>query len=562
MQYISERPKIIPRIIVPAQLRSLGENLQEFWGKESVVFASNDEMFCDMLYSKVGNAWLADFAFLESMSVQLCKNMESYPLILLRTLEYPLSARALNCWVPCAFMDLPFKEVEAKDAYSKLSKALHVNEGLKLLETLQSSMKQGESKKAIFDMELAFDKEINIIRNDLYYQEIDHPYNENEVVRFDMVYKPMEFLSGDSYSVRIIDGDKILFFLLDAMSKGIAAALTSTTSTSVLNYMIDNQIDKNNFSLRNLVKVYLEYVKKELMEDEIISAFFILLELDKAQMEYASFGMPPFLASSTTDIYPIRGNNMPISPYIGDFRTSTYKLEGINKLLAHSDGLNESELKDGGIYKAQLGEDFMKSANITSFMQKVESRIGKGNDDIAFFYIQGMNKELGQTKKLILQSTKESIEDGLLQIKPFLAPYNASSKMIAQITLALSELLTNALEHGNFGIDRAKKHRLIAQNAFEDTLEALEQKYGHLPIKMDLRVYTQGKIDIFEASIEDVGKGFNPMMLKSAVVNPATFNGRGFLIVKKLVDRFYFNQKGNRITIVCAIDAMPTPKKG
>jgi len=37
MQYISERPKIMPRIVVPAQLRSFGENLQEFWGKESVV---------------------------------------------------------------------------------------------------------------------------------------------------------------------------------------------------------------------------------------------------------------------------------------------------------------------------------------------------------------------------------------------------------------------------------------------------------------------------------------------------------------------------------------------
>jgi len=55
-------------------------------------------------------------------------------------------------------LDFPFKEVEAKDAYNKLSKALHVKEGLKLLETLQSSMKQGGIKKVILNKKQAFDK--------------------------------------------------------------------------------------------------------------------------------------------------------------------------------------------------------------------------------------------------------------------------------------------------------------------------------------------------------------------------------------------------------------------
>lgn len=560
MQYISDRPKINPRIIVPAPLCNLGEKLQELWGNESVIFASSDEMFCDMLLSKAGNAWLGDFAFLESMHARPCINIESYPVILVRTTEYPLSAQALNHWTPCAFIDLPMQENDAKEAYKKLSHALHVKEGLELLETLQSSMKKGDSKKVILDMERAFDKEIHIIRNDLYYQEIDYPHNPNTVVRFDMVYKPMELLSGDSYSLRIIDGNRTLFFLLDAMSKGIAAALTATTSTSILNHIIDRQIKDKNFSLNGLIEEYLHYVKKELMEDEIVSAFFVLLELNEDKIEYASFGMPPFLAANTNHVELIKGNNMPISPYIENFKTSNYELKGIHRLLAYSDGLCESELSNGNIYKSLLSNDFIASSNISNFMQTVSSRIGKGNDDIALFYVQGVDKSKGDIKSIQLQSTRKSIEDGLLQVKPFLDVYNASSKMIAQITLALSELLTNALEHGSFGIDKAQKHRLISQNCFEDTLESLEEEFGDLLIKLDLRVYLQNKNYIFEASVEDSGKGFDPMLLKSAVVNPATFNGRGFLIVKKLVDRFYFNQKGNRITLVRAIDAKPNPK--
>jgi anti-sigma regulatory factor (Ser/Thr protein kinase) len=562
MQYIGDRPKITPRIIVPAPLRELGENLLELWGKESVAFATNEEMFCDMLYSRVGNAWLGDFAFLESMHAKLCKEVRDFPLVLLRTVKNPLSAKALNKWTPCAFMDLPMRVDEAKEAYDKLSHTLHVKEGLELLDTLQSNMKQGESKKVILDMERAFDKEIYIIRNDLYYQEMDYSHDQNVVVRFDMVYKPMELLSGDSYSVRVVDGNKTLFFLLDAMSKGIAAALTATTSTSVLNHIVDRQIKEGNFSLKGFVEEYLQYVKKELMEDEIISAFFVLLELEEGKMEYASFGMPPFIAANSNHIEQIRGNNMPISPYIENFRTSTYELNGIHRLLAYSDGLCESELSNGSIYKGLLGEDFMRSSNISSFMKTVGERIGKGSDDIALFYVQGVDKSKGKKKTFTLQSTRDGIEEGLLQVKPFLAPYNASSKMIAQITLALSELLTNAFEHGSFGIDRNEKHRLISQNAFEDVLIDLENEFGKLPIKLELHVYSQNGEDIFEATVEDTGKGFDPVLLKSAVVNPATFNGRGFLIVKKLVDRFYFNQKGNRITIVRAIDVKPNPKKG
>ena len=562
MRNLGDQAKITPRIIIPTPLKTLGENLQELWGKERVVFASNEEMFCDMLHSNAGNSWLADFAFLESITGRLCKKLESYPMVLLRTTQYPLRAKALNRWIPGAFMDLPMQAIETKEAYDKLCNALHVKEELELLQTLQSTIKKGEGKKVILDMERAFDKEIHIIRNDLYYQEIDYPHTPNTVIRFDMVYKPMELLSGDSYSLRVIDENRTLFFLLDAMSKGIAAALTTTTSTSVLNHIIDKQIGEGNFSLHKLIENYLDYVKKELMEDEIISAFFVLLELGEGKMEYASFGMPPFLAANSTHVEQIKGNNMPISPYIESFRTTMYSLEGIHRLLAYSDGLCESELADGGIYKGLLSGDFMNSANITTFMKTVESRIGKGNDDIALFYVQGVDRSRGVTKSLSLKSTRESIEEGLLQLKPFLEPYNASAKMIAQTTLALSELLTNALEHGSFGIDKVQKHRLIAQNSFEGVLEALEEEFKDVPIKLDLRIYSQRGVDIFEASIEDSGKGFDTMLLKSAVVNPATFNGRGFLIVKKLVDRFYFNQKGNRITIVRVIDAKPNPKKG
>lgn len=75
-------------------------------------------------------------------------------------------------------------------------------------------------------------------------------------------------------------------------------------------------------------------------------------------------------------------------------------------------------------------------------------------------------------------------------------------------------MLLNALEHGSFGVDKARKNYLLEHDLFEDE-----------------------------------GKGFDTKVLKELVINPENVNGRGFMIIKKLLDHFYFNEKGNAITI-------------
>jgi anti-sigma regulatory factor (Ser/Thr protein kinase) len=551
MQYLDEEIHTPLRLAIPPSLKDRGEVLQDILGEDAVVITPKEDIFCDALEAGLANAWVADFAFIEEFCHEQCIELSQFPLLLIRTPAFPLTSRALNQWTPSAFLDLPLDPDEVKRACEHLEKALHVKEGLVLLQSLRSSLKKGQSRQVVLDMERAFDKEISIIRNDLYYQEIAYPHLPHTVLRLDMVYKPMELLSGDSYSVRVIDEHRVACFLIDAMSKGVVAALTSTSSTSMLNYLIDELNASGMFSLDALVKKYLGYIKRELMEDEIVSAFFMVFDKRTMALEYASFGMPPFLASTPQgECEFIKGNNMPISAYTETFKTSARSMHGFDRFLAYSDGLNESEIENGGIYKGELPEDFVKSANITDFMQRVARKIGNGNDDIAYFYLQGINTQAGQKHETLCQSTRESIEEGLFQVKPFLETYGAHSKMIAQVTLALSELLTNALEHGNFGINKQEKHRHIQADTFDATMEALEAKHAHLEIKLTLRAYTQRDWTMFEASVEDVGRGFDTHMVKNIVVNPASFNGRGFMIVKKLVDRFYFNAKGNRITLL------------
>jgi anti-sigma regulatory factor (Ser/Thr protein kinase) len=54
---------------------------------------------------------------------------------------------------------------------------------------------------------------------------------------------------------------------------------------------------------------------------------------------------------------------------------------------------------------------------------------------------------------------------------------------------------------------------------------------------------------MFICKVTDPGLGFDVRELRQLVVNPKSFNGRGIMIIKKLLDRFYYNEQGNSITL-------------
>ena len=124
-----------------------------------------------------------------------------------------------------------------------------------------------------------------------------------------------------------------------------------------------------------------------------------------------------------------------------------------------------------------------------------------------------------------------------------------STKCSSEIMLTFSELLLNALEHGSFGVNRERKNYLIEHNLFDEEMMQLERQNKHKTIEIHYGIVQSGEQKMFEATITDSGKGFDTKMLKNIVINAHNFNGRGFIIIKKLLDHFYFNEKGNAITI-------------
>ncbi|QIR75598.2 SpoIIE family protein phosphatase [Sulfurospirillum diekertiae] len=400
------------------------------------------------------------------------------------------------------------------------------------------------------DLEKAFNKELFVIKNDLYYQQIDLTKNgKKELLRVDISYRPHSTLSGDTYSLRKTNDGRLVGFIADAMGKGLSAAMSAMAITRFLNYFFDELEDEEGFVFDVWIKKTLKFLQKNLFDEEIMSIVLVEYDIQESIIKYASCGMPTFfILSEENEFQAIRSNNPPLSIFTENVRTMSLPSIPIAKMLCYSDGLSESSTSDGKLYASYLKEDFIDSICVKDFRDKVSARIGKGDDDLTYVYIQKLARSK-EFETLRIASTYEAIDESLTTISQYLKEHDVDSKTLSQIMLTLSELLLNALEHGSFGVDKAHKNYLIEHNLFDDEMARLEKLHQHKKIKITYGILPSGKRQLFEATISDQGEGFDTMVLKNIVINAEKFNGRGFVIIRKLLDHFYFNKKGNAITI-------------
>lgn len=114
----------------------------------------------------------------------------------------------------------------------------------------------------------------------------------------------------------------------------------------------------------------------------------------------------------------------------------------------------------------------------------------------------------------------------------------------------LIELLVNAVEHGNLGIDFALKAELLSQgwDAWEGEIQArLTQKDFK-----DKRVHvvwqrTEKGVHI---SIEDEGKGFDWQGFTQKEISPFSLNGRGIALAKQVsFDSLEYSNQGRKVCV-------------
>ena len=119
---------------------------------------------------------------------------------------------------------------------------------------------------------------------------------------------------------------------------------------------------------------------------------------------------------------------------------------------------------------------------------------------------------------------------------------------LLQVSTALTEAITNAIDHGNLELDSALRES--PDDAYRKKgRERVEQS----PYR-DRRVYVTFKLTPSEATyiIRDEGPGFDPSTLpdQTEPENLLKLSGRGVMLIRMFMDEMRFNETGNEVTLI------------
>lgn len=437
------------------------------------------------------------------------------------------------------------KPVNTQDALNALESASKTLISNKFLQD-SSKMKNLEArdKYTITQQDLAFEKELNILRNDFYYQAID---NANTIL-VDFSYQPLDTLSGDAYSARKIDSDRAFYLIVDGMGHGLSASLSTILMTSFVNHTIDKMLSLGNFDLDRLIFESIDYIKPILLESETLSVDFILLDCTNERLFYAKFAMPSMLLQNMQkEVLRVKSNNPPISKYIEDFKTDSCDISNISKFLFYSDGMIENSTRFmDKLYSEYIEEDFYNSFTKEGMKQRLLWKIEKPEDDITFIFINRLDLRDATIFHKSFNTTLEDIDAANEYYAGIWESLTDDVKLIYRAGVVFSELFMNAYEHGNLSINANEKHILIEEDSYLDTLMELQE---NCPKKIDVtisKIVYNSSIYII-TKIEDEGVGFDTQILSKIFRNVKSFNGRGVFVSRSSSLGIYYNEKGNSV---------------
>ncbi|WP_457743521.1 ATP-binding SpoIIE family protein phosphatase [Sulfurimonas sp.] len=413
--------------------------------------------------------------------------------------------------------------------------------------TKSERLKQLENAElySSYQAELALKKELNILRNDFYYQYIDSKTNS----LVDFMYKPLDVLSGDAYSARRINEHTTFYLLVDGMGKGVSASFTAVIITTFINHLVDKMIEHDSFSLEILIQESMSYMKPILLDEEVLAIDYICFDSYYNTLEYAKFAMPSFLLqSSDGTVMKIKSNNPSLSKYSSSYKTDTLDVQNIEKFLFYSDGIVENSVIDAkDTYADYIVEDFRNSFTREELKEKIFAKLSTQEDDLTLIFINTLPlNDVTLHKKKTFSATLENVDSANEWYSQELTFLCKDMSVEYKASLVFTELYMNAYEHGSLGLDSFTKHKLLENDSYFSTLKEYEKECDK---KIEVKVYVLNAVDskYLITQINDEGKGFDTMILSEIFRNTERFNGRGVFISRKNSMGIYYTSKGNSV---------------
>jgi serine phosphatase RsbU (regulator of sigma subunit)/anti-sigma regulatory factor (Ser/Thr protein kinase) len=384
------------------------------------------------------------------------------------------------------------------------------------------------------------DKDLNVARK-IQIAMVPHSVPAIDGLDIDSLFIPCGAVGGDLYDIIPISKDILAFLIYDVTGYGV----TSTLISAMAKVCFAKHIRTIQSPRAVLERVNMEIIR-DIPAEFYFTAFLGYLDLHDNKLTYGNAGHAYPLVYRKKDSAFISLKTQ--GTFIGVFENGFFEEQSIylspgDCLLLFTDGIYPLYSGNANIARKQFEEEALSILNSGSHKNVLGQVKSKYNDyidnkpiedDITAVVVEVLTQsrknqikeklgfDAGDPVYLQYISYYEEMDSAIGIILSTLDTYGYPDETIRKMKITLTELLVNAILHGN-NRDFSKKVTI-----------------GH--------VITKSKAVI---SIMDEGEGFNPDGLPDPTLpeNLTRDCGRGLFIVRHYVDEVGFNDTGNRITI-------------
>ncbi len=199
-------------------------------------------------------------------------------------------------------------------------------------------------------------------------------------------------------------------------------------------------------------------------------------------------------------------------------------------------------------------ENILSILTIDEFVQNFARLLQILDQNQQFLYTRGMQDIIGGREEGNFTCGNDPLD--IRFYTNFLVSYLYNTDRIGKedrvnLQMALNELLTNAVEHGNLDISYSEKTDWLMRGG--DMLEFIKQrssepKYKNRKIRINYSIHARASA----FRITDDGDGFDWRKIIEKRAAESDTHGRGIALSRSFVKKLEYNEKGNQVTFYIA----------
>ena len=385
---------------------------------------------------------------------------------------------------------------------------------------------------------------------------------------------PLAVFNGDVLLAAVRPNGNLAVMLGDFTGHGLAAAIGAMPLSQTFYSMVGK-----GFTIREILVEINRKLKEILPVGVFCCATMIDMDFTAQSLEIWSGGMPEsFLYSVEKKIFlPIPARYLALGilePERFHAETDVYPMQTGDRFYMWSDGILEAMNAEGEMFGEQrLEQIFIDNEEPARLFKEINQTVQKfigdtqihddlsiaeitmiEQDEFAHFFPRNLKKI--HTTAMDWAFSYEARAITLRSIDPLPVIHNLLREIpglryrSGEVFTVLSELYSNALEHGVLKLDSSMKS--TAKGFYEyyrersKRLEKLEQG----SVRFDLDYKGDRDLGCLQLTVTDSGKGFEHEKRLQGSLQSSGYSGRGLLLIKSICDEVTYLGDGNIVQVI------------